>query len=333
MTETVVTRKSDIEAFALWYSAATEIEIRPVASLEPAPGLCLVRSLASGVSRGTESTVFSGRVPQSEWQRMRAPHQEGAFPFPVKYGYACTGLVETGPDELVGQRVFGLFPHQTHFLAAPDQLHVLPDDIPVERAVLAANMETALNSLWDGLPSPGDHICVVGGGVVGLLTAYLAARIPAANVTVVDTNPGRRYLAEALGAAFAQPDEAPGNQDLVFHASSTSAGLQTAITAAGTEATIIEMSWYGTRPVELTLGADFHARRLTLKSSQVGTLPERRRQRWDFRRRLALALSLLDDPVLDILISHRIPFHQGPERLPDLLNGKADALMPVLIYS
>ncbi|WP_417688236.1 zinc-dependent alcohol dehydrogenase [Roseibium sp.] len=284
------------------------------------------------MSRGTESTVFSGLVPESEWDRMRAPNQEGAFPFPVKYGYACVGMVESGPEELLGRNVFGLFPHQTHFVAAPDTLHKLAPEIPVKRAVLAANMETALNSLWDGLPSPGDHICVVGGGVVGLLTAYLAARIPGTRVTVVDKNPERGDVATALGAKFALPEKVPANQDLVFHASSSSAGLETALRAAGTGTTVIEMSWYGSRKVEASLGADFHARRLALKSSQVGTIPSARQPRWDFRRRLALALSLLDDPRLDLLLSHEISFHESPGRLPELLSGEADALMPVLVY-
>ncbi len=295
--------------------------------------MCGVRTIASALSRGTEGLVLRGEVPESERKRMRAPHQEGDFPFPVKYGYACVGVIETGPRERIGDKVFGLFPHQTHFTASLDDLHILPRGLPAERAVLAANMETALNALWDGLPSPGDHICVVGGGVVGLLTGYLAARLPAATVTLVDVNETRRGVAEVLGMKFATPQDAPFDQDLVFHASAQAAGLETALKSAGNGATVIEMSWYGDKSVSVPLGADFHARRLVLKSSQVGTIPAARQQRWTYRRRLATALSLLQEPLLDQLISHRIPFETAPQQLPEILMGKVDALAPVLIYS
>ncbi|MEJ8476528.1 zinc-dependent alcohol dehydrogenase [Roseibium algae] len=299
----------------------------------PQSGQSRVRTLATGVSRGTESLIFKNLVPESEWHRMRAPNQDGEFPYPVKYGYANVGVIEDGPPEYVGCKVFGLFPHQTHYNAPLSGLHILPDGLPAERAVLAANMETALNALWDGLPSLGDHICVVGGGVVGLLTAYLAARIPATRVTLIDVNEARRGVAVKLGFEFSLPQDAPDNQDLVFHTSACSAGLETALKAAGNGASVVEMSWYGAHTVSVPLGADFHSRRLVLKSSQVGTIPASRQERWNYTRRLGVALSLLIDPELDVLISHRIPFEEAPSRLPDIYMGRLDALAPVLIYS
>jgi len=318
-------------ARALWYTAPGVCELRAASVPDLKGDMVRVRTRTSCISRGTERLVFRGNVPQTEWQRMRAPFQEGDFPFPVKYGYAATGIVEAGPDEFLGSSVFCLHPHQSVFAVSAGHLVRIPSGIPLERAVLAANMETALNALWDGLPSPGDHICVVGGGVVGLLTAYLAARIPATRVTLMDVNPSRGEIAEALGCKFSLPDNLAQDQDLVFHTSATAVGLQTALSAAGDGATVIEMSWYGDEPVPALLGSDFHSRRLVLKSSQVGRIRAERRERWTFRRRLATAMSLLADPVLDRLISHRIPFDSAPERLPDVFDDP-DVLAAVLTY-
>lgn len=317
---------------ALWYTSPGTCAIRDCDSDPPKQGDVLVRSLFSCISRGTESLVMRGQVPESEWQRMRAPFQQGAFPFPVKYGYANVGEVMDGPSSLVGTRVFSLYPHQTVFSLPSGACVPIPASVSSPRAALAANMETAVNAIWDGKPSPGDHICVVGGGVVGLLTSYVCRRLPGSKVTLIDTNAQRARIAEAFGLLFASPDRAPADQDLVFHTSATSAGLSTALMCAGDRATVIEMSWYGDQAVKAPLGADFHSRRLRLVSSQVGTIPAERQARWTHRRRLETAMSLLDDPVLDQLISHLIPFDEAPDRLPELLNGAADALAALIVY-
>jgi len=329
--EAPVTRDTG-DFMALWYTGEATCGLRPGSVDGTGPGEVLVRTLFSGISRGTEGLVFRGEVPMSEWQRMRAPFQEGEFPFPVKYGYANVGRVVDGDPDLAGQVVFSLYPHQSVFALPSASCVPVPVGVPAERAVLAANMETALNALWDGKPSPGDHICVVGGGVVGLLTAYVAARLPGSRVTLVDTNPARSGLAETLGLAFALPQDAPRDQDLVFHTSATSAGLATALAAAGDGTSVVEMSWYGANEVQAPLGADFHCRRLKLVSSQVGTIPVERQARWTYRRRLETALSLLSDPVLDKLISHRLPFESLPAHLPEVLNKTSDVLAAVVQY-
>lgn len=319
-------------ALALWYEDAGQCGLRPAACNPVQSGEVLVQTLYSGISRGTEGLVCRGEVPASEWRRMRAPFQAGDFPFPVKYGYANVGRVLEGVPELVGRVVFSLYPHQSVFTLPSGACVPVPGGVPAERAVMAANMETALNALWDGKPSPGDHICVVGGGVVGLLTAYVAGRLPGSKVTLVDTNPKRSAVAEALGLEFALPEAAPRDQDLVFHTSATSAGLATALAAAGDGTAIVEMSWYGAREVHAPLGADFHCRRLRLISSQVGTIPVERQARWTYRRRLETALSLLEDPALDRLVSHRLPFGDLPDRLPEILNKTSDVLAAVVVY-
>ena len=319
-------------AQALWYTGPRQCGLETVSLDELRTGEVLIETLFSGISRGTEGLVFRGEVPQSEWQRMRAPFQEGDFPFPVKYGYANVGRVLDGDPGLKGRLVFSLYPHQSVFTLPSMSCVPVPEDVSAERAVLAANMETALNALWDGKPSPGDHICVVGGGVVGLLTAYVAGRLPGSHVTLVDTNPGRAAIAQELGLVFALPQDAPRDQDLVFHASASSKGLATALACAGDGTAVVELSWYGANHVDAPLGADFHCRRLKLVSSQVGTIPPERQARWTYRRRLETALGLLADPALDRLISQRIPFGLLPERLPDLLNKATDVLAALVVY-
>ncbi|MBO0763870.1 MAG: dehydrogenase [Hyphomicrobiaceae bacterium] len=324
-------------ARALWYTGPRVVELAEAPLPPLAMGEARVRTLFSGISRGTERLVFEGAVGRSEWARMRCPMQEGDFPFPVKYGYCAVGLVEEGPADLLGRTVFCLHPHQDVFQAPAYRLELVPAQVPPRRATLAANMETALNAVWDSGAGPGDRMVVVGAGVVGLLVASLAARLPGAAVTLVEAADGRQPLAEALGARFAAPDAAPTEADVVFHASGSAAGLNTAIACAGLEATVIEMSWYGDRPVEIGLGGAFHSRRLKLVSSQVGQVSPSRRPRWDYARRMATALSLLDQPALDGLVAEEVAFDEAPREMPRILGssaaGIAHGLAPVIRYS
>ena len=311
----------NVAATALWYVGPRECALNEVELPQRGASDCLVRTIWSGVSRGTERLVFEGRVPSAEHERMRAPFQEGAFPFPVKYGYCAVGTVEEGPPALVGETVFCLYPHQDRFVVPAVRVALLPKAVPARRAVLAANMETALNAHWDAGSGPADRIVVVGGGVLGLLTAFIAARLPGAEVTLVDLDPARAALAGALGFGFALPSDCPGEADLVFHASASAAGLATAIGAAGFEARVIELSWYGDGAVAAPLGGAFHSKRLQLLSSQVGQVSPSRRPRFDYARRTQAALALLADERLDALISDEIAFRDAPALLPALFAG------------
>jgi len=323
---------------AFWITAAGEgkllntlLDNPPDLSAAAAGTEVTVQSLYSGVSRGTESLVFHGRVPTSEHQSMRAPFQQGDFPWPVKYGYANVGRVVSGPKALTGKTVFCLYPHQQRYKVPVAAVTLLPSGLPAARAVLAANMETAVNGLWDAMPGVGDRIAVVGLGVVGLLVAWLTSRIPGTDVVALDTNPGRELVARKLGLNFASQSSAD-DFDVVIHASGQSAGLATALGLAGPEATVVEMSWYGDQPVNAPLGAAFHPRRLTLKSSQVGGINPLRQPRWDYRRRLMLALDLLQDPVLDALISAETPFEQMPQTMAQILALGNDTLCHRIRY-
>jgi len=310
-------------ARAFWTTAPGRGELRDERLAPPAPGMCRVRTLATGVSRGTEALVFAGRIPQSQHQAMRAPLMGGAFPFPVKYGYSAVGLIEDAPPNHAppkpGQRVFVLHPHQDRFIAPTAMCIPVPDSVPTPRAVLAANMETALNLLWDAAPLPGERMLVVGAGVIGLLTASLLARIPAAAVTLVDTNPARAALAHALGCGFALPDAAPGEQELIVHTSASEAGLRLCLASAAFEARIIEASWYGDAAPTLPLGEAFHARRLRLLATQVGAVAPPMRGRRSHAERLALALALLADARFDALLQGPTPFADLPQAMPAIL--------------
>jgi threonine dehydrogenase-like Zn-dependent dehydrogenase len=319
-------------ARALWYPKKGVAELRPAPLPRPQPGEALVRSLFSGISRGTERLVFNGAVGQGEWESMRGPNQEGAFSFPIKYGYCATGVVEEGPAGLVGRVVFCLHPHQDIFVVPAASLVEVPQELPARRATLAANIETALNAVWDGGAGPGDRIVVVGAGIVGLLVTSLAARLPGAEVTTVDLDESRRPIVAALGARFARPEQAPAEADVVFHASATAAGLNTAIKCAGLESTIVEMSWYGDKPVEVALGGAFHSRRLKLIGSQVGHVSPGRRPRWDHRRRMEAAMRLLAVPALDQLVAEEIAFEDAPRELPRIFAPGARGLAPVIRY-
>jgi Zn-dependent alcohol dehydrogenase len=319
-------------ASALWYSGPGHVEIRQEAIAAPRGDEVRVRALYSAISRGTEALVFGGKVPRSEFERMRAPFMAGNFPFPVKYGYATVGRVEGGAEALRGKTVFALYPHQSVFNISASAVVELPEVLPPQRAVLAANMETALNAVWDAVPGPSDRIAVVGAGAVGALVAYLCGHLPGADVMLVDLNPDRAELAKVLGVAFTGPGNAKGDCDLVVHASGSPDGLRTAIELAGEEATVIEMSWYGDTAVTAMFGGPFHSRRLRLVSSQVGKVAPSHRPRWTQSRRLAAAVALLGDPRLDALLAPMVSFQDLAKQLPGILDARSGILCQPIAY-
>ncbi|HET6296522.1 MAG TPA: dehydrogenase [Kribbella sp.] len=320
------------DARAFWIREPGRSEIRPVRLPEPGPGEVLVRTLRSGVSRGTETLVFRGGVPESQYDVMRAPFQEGDFPGPVKYGYLNVGIVEWGPDELRGRTVFCLFPHQTAYVVPIEAVTVVPDEVPPERAVLAGTVETAVNALWDAAPLVGDRITVVGAGMVGCCVARLVGGMPGAKVTLVDVDDTRADTATALGVDFARPEDAAGGQDLVMHASATSTGLQLSLNLLAAEGTVVDLSWYGDRQVQLSLGGAFHSRRLGIRASQVGLVAAARRGRRTTAERRALALDLLRDPAFDALLTGASRFDELPEVMAGLASGQLPALCHTLTY-
>jgi threonine dehydrogenase-like Zn-dependent dehydrogenase len=317
-------------ARSFWITAPGRGEIVPAELTEPGPDEVLVRTVRSAISRGTELLVFRGKVPSSEYATMRAPFQEGEFPGPVKYGYLNVGIVEAGPPALRGRAVFCLYPHQTAYVVPARAVTPIPDGVPVERAVLAGTVETAVNALWDARPLIGDRVAVVGAGMVGCSIARLLTRHPGIDVTLVDVDASRAAIAERLGVPFAEPASVTGDRDIVVHTSATAAGLQLAIDLLTADGTVTEMSWYGDTPVTLTLGGAFHSRRLSVRASQVGEVSIHRRSRHTTSDRLALALELLRDPAFDALLESTSPFAQLPDVMTHL--GETNTMCHSLTY-
>jgi threonine dehydrogenase-like Zn-dependent dehydrogenase len=295
----------------------------------------LVRTLFTGISRGTESLVFRGDVPASQYAAMRAPFQEGEFPGPVKYGYISVGRVEEadpGSSDLAGQTVFCLFPHQDVYCVPAARVTPVPSGVPAARAVLAASMETAVNAVWDARPAPGDRMIVIGAGVVGMLVAWLCRQIPGTDVMVIDVNPARQQVARELGLLCRTEPPGAAAADLIVHASGNPDGLATGLALAGVEARIVDVSWYGAQPVCLPLGEAFHSRRLKIESSQVGRIPPHQAARWTHARRMALALELLRDARLDVLITGESEFDELPAVLAKIADEPGDTLCHRIRY-
>ena len=325
---------------AYWLVAPGQGEIRTVSLPAPGPGDVLVRTRYSGVSRGTETLVHRGGIPASQYAVMRAPHQDGDFPGPVKYGYLNVGVVEQGPPDLLGRTVFCLYPHQTAYVVPASSVVVVPDELPPSRAVLAGTVETAVNALWDVPPLLGDRVAVIGAGMVGCCVARLLSRFPGVEVTLVDVDPSRAGVASRLGVEFAVPGElaasgaAPSGRgcDLVVHSSASSAGLQLALDLLAPEGTVIDLSWYGDAQIQLSLGGSFHSGRLGIRASQVGMVAPARRSRVTPAQRLALALELLRDPAFDALITGESAFADLPEVMTGLAEGRLPAICHTIAY-
>jgi NADPH:quinone reductase-like Zn-dependent oxidoreductase len=320
------------ESVAFWIRAPGVGELRRATVPAVGEGQVLVRALRSAVSRGTETLVFRGEVPPAEYARMRAPFQEGEFPGPVKYGYLSVGVVEEGPPDLQGRVVFCLYPHQSWYVVPASSVVPVPDDVPAERAVLAGTVETAVNALWDAPPLLGDRVTVVGAGMVGCSVARVAAAFPGTRVTLVDVDPSRAAVAEALGVGFAGPDAAEGHQDLVVHTTATSAGLQTSLALLAPDTSVLDLSWYGDRDVHLSLGSRFHSERLGIRASQVGTVAPARAGRRTYLDRLQLALHLLRDPAFDALLTGTSTLAALPGIMALLANGDSRTLCHTVTY-
>lgn len=308
-----------MRARALWFESPGVAALRDEPLAEPGEGELRVRAICSGISAGTERLVLMGEVPEEARAQMALAAMRGSFALPIAYGYATVGVVEAlGPGvdaARLGERVFLFHPHQDVLVSAASALRSLPSAPPPERLVLAPNLETAVNAVWDAGVGLGDRVLVSGLGVVGLLIAWLCRRAGAGAVIGVDPEEARRDLARALGAtrtlAAATPEEiAPA--DHLIEASGTPAALGALVADAGPEAKITVVSWYGRGEVPLPLGGLFHPHRVTLRSSQVGQLDPARRGRWDHARRWALVGELLGEPALDALIAPPVPLSAAP---------------------
>lgn len=300
----------------------------------------LIETLYSGISRGTESLVYHGKVPISEANRMRCPHQTGDFTYPVSYGYACVGkVIETQSDVSQIKKddiVFVLHPHQDIFCVPEEACNLVPATLTPSRAVLSANMETALNAVWDAEISGTSNHMVIGAGVVGLLTAFVLKSLSGHSPILIDINTAKKPIAEKLGLAFHTPDEIAqknlAEMERLFNTSASEKGLQLAIEQSGFEAKILEMSWYGDKAVNLRLGGEFHSKRLQIISSQVGHIAPAKRETHGYSDRMQEAMKLLSDDKLDALLEPEIMFEALPDHLHDIFNKNSSALCQLVKY-
>ncbi|MEM9671559.1 MAG: zinc-binding alcohol dehydrogenase [Bacteroidota bacterium] len=315
---------------ALWHLSERESSIRSQSLPPLKTDECLIESLFSLVSSGTETLVANGQVPAELQDSMQVPYMEGSFGFPLKYGYSLVGKVIEGSENLVDRYVHLLHPHQQHCVVKETDVTVIPEGIPPQRAVLASNLETALNAVWDSHLSAGDRVLVVGMGLIGSLVALLASQFPATQIRVAETDPTRQSLAREQGFSLYDPSDTPF--DVAFHSSGSSTGLQTAIDAVGYEGQVIELSWYGTRSAEVKLGGSFHQQRKQIISSQVSQLPAHRQARWDYRRRKQTVLDLLQDDGWDDFLTATVDFTDVPALFDQLRLGDRSQLSWTLRY-
>ncbi|MFC0582456.1 zinc-dependent alcohol dehydrogenase [Micrococcoides hystricis] len=322
------------DATAYWTIEPRTGELRHEQLPQPGVDEARVRTLYSGISRGTESLVHAGDVPESVADIMRAPNQVGSFPFPVKYGYLNVGVVEDGPDSWLGRRVFSLFPHQDQYIAPLSSLTRLPDELPSRRALLAGAVETAINAIWDSPPLYGDRIAVVGSGLIGGSVAVLLSQFPVERLQIVDPDPAKEHFAQKLGlrAEWVHPDDALEDCDVVYHASASESGLATALSLLGVEGEMVELSWYGERTPQVPLGANFHARRLTIRASQVSQVAAARRARKTAADRMDLVLTALENPVFDELLGSDHSFWQLPDVMERLHSSTPSGRLEIVDY-
>lgn len=314
----------------LWFTGPRQVELRVSEGPALAAGQVRARALFSGVSQGTELLLFKGEGPTPFDPSLDAP---GAPTYPRRYGYAWVGEVAESLSEslAVGTRVFGLLPHGDEHCVAASALRVFPAGVPAARAVLAANLETALNVVWDAGIALGDDVVVLGGGVVGLLSGVLA-QLSGASVRLLEPSFRRRAAATALGLQAAPPDASAESADIVIEASGNPAALDRAIALSRDEGVVTLASFYGERVAPVRLGAEFHRRRLTLRASQVSRLPPRRAPGWSFERRFELVTRLLQDARLDILLDPPTPFVEAPALYARLAESPAESLQSIFSY-
>ncbi len=308
-----------MDAHALWHVDPAHSVLRQQTLGKLTPGECLVKTRFSMVSLGTERLVCKGGMSPEAYGPMTVPYMQGAFSFPLTYGYSLTGEVIDGPQEWLGERVHAMHPHQDLCVIHSHDLTVVPGNVPLDRAVLASNLETAVNGVWDGQPIMGQRVLVIGYGLIGALIAHLVKPIPGIELHIHDIRGSRKELAIANGHhVWDAAESQPGDYDLIFHTSASSAGLQFAIDHTREEGRVIEMSWYGNQTVNLDLGASFHYGRNRIISSQVSRIASPALPHFDHHRRKSLIFQLLADDAYHKFLGEGIVFDQSPSFFSDL---------------
>jgi 2-desacetyl-2-hydroxyethyl bacteriochlorophyllide A dehydrogenase len=323
---------------ALYFESPRQISVRE----EEIPPLeahqALVRTTLSAISAGTEMLLYRGQFPQDMALDASIASLENQDGYPIKYGYAAVGVVEQvgkGLDSAwLGKRVFSFQPHHSYFVAGPDDVFIVPPEIPNEDAVFLPNMETAVNLVMDARPLIGERVIIFGQGIVGLLTTALLRQFPLEKLVVVDPVPMRREAALALGVDAAHAPETfdESDFDLALELSGAPVALNAALEKVGYGGRIVVGSWYGQKPVSLDLGGRFHRDRIQIVSSQVSTIAPLFSARWDKPRRLAQAWQMLGRVKPSQWISLRSPLREAGQVYAMLDTNPQDILQVIFEY-
>lgn len=327
-----------MKARVLYFQAPRRIEIRDQEVAEPRDDEVRIEAELSGISAGTELLLYRGQVPPGTILDENLPSLSGTVGYPLAYGYAVVGRVVAqgkGVRDLLGRRVFAFETHRSSFLARPEELHLIPEDVPSESAALLPTVETAVGLVHDARPLMGERVLVVGQGVVGLVTTALLSRFPLARVVTVDRWESRRRISVELGAARSLGPEGLDERDfdLTFEVSGSPEALDIALAATGFEGRVIVGSWYGEKRADVDLGTHFHRGRLSIRSSQVSRLPSHLLSRWTKDRRMQVALQAAARLPVQKLLSHRFPIERAAEAYRLLDESPQDCLQVLLTYN
>ncbi|MEC9205932.1 MAG: zinc-binding alcohol dehydrogenase [Pseudomonadota bacterium] len=281
---------------------------------KPKASEALIKTIYSGISFGTERIVFTGSVPKNQTKVMKCPHQEGEFGSNVKYGYLNVGKVIKGSQKFKGKFVFTLFPHQNFFVLKEDDLVLIPKSVPKKRCLLIANMETALNAIWDTSPTSGDTAIVVGAGIVGFMVAYLLKSTKGIDVTIIDKDKTKNKYAKHFDINFSNKIKKSSKVDFIYECSGNPNILNQLSTSLKEEGILCILSWYGNQVSKMNFGENFFSKRLKIVFSQVSKIPKHRMKDWNNKSRRELAMKMLGDQKLDKLIERKeIKFEDLPK--------------------
>jgi 2-desacetyl-2-hydroxyethyl bacteriochlorophyllide A dehydrogenase len=341
-----------IEATQLWFTGAREVEVRTCQLNAPRAGELLIKTVCSAISAGTEMLVYRGQLPAAMKVDATLQSLQDAAVYPLQYGYASVGeVIEVGlglDHHWLGKRVFAFQPHASHFGATPEHVIPVPDDIDAEAAVFLANMETALNLVQDGKPLIGEHVVVLGQGIVGLLLSSLLARHPLAELWALDSYAQRRSSALLLGvsqvcdsASFmevnALKEQLTREQkfigaDLIYEVSGVPEALNLAIELSGYTSRIVIGSWYGNKAAIIALGGEAHRNRLDISTSQVSTLAPHLSGRWDKQRRFDVCWDMIRRVKPQQLITHRVKLETASALYHQLDLSPEAIIQAVFVY-
>jgi 2-desacetyl-2-hydroxyethyl bacteriochlorophyllide A dehydrogenase len=340
------------------FTAPRTVDVRNEPIPEPGPSAVRVQTEVSAISPGTEGLIYRDEAPAGMAADASIEALSGGLDYPITYGYAAVGRVEAVGADVdpgwEGQRVFAFQPHASHFVAAPDALIPLPDDVSNEDAVMIPNVETAVNLMMDGRPMIGERVVVFGQGVVGLLTTALASRHPVAALYAVEPHAERRHRAEKWGSdrcldpsdvdtlkellhvTSADPQDAREGRyegaDLAIELSGKPDVLNDAISVTGFDGRILVGSWYGAKSADIDLGGRYHRSRMEITSSQVSSIDPRHRGRWSKERRMQAVIDLLPDVRPGRLISDVFSVEEAPHAYEQLFGSGEPLLQPVFRY-